>query len=367
MQTLERITNGTAREVHHTRNRTELPLRNGKRKKDYGAQRCRNSFLKTSFSNTVPGFLVKDGGGEPYNVLTGENYRYLLASYQRYAELSGETPSHIPGRSIGESIDHLVYDMETLLKNNARVNIEQAGERLYFNLWKYHKWGEYTLYYFPVKFVENLDPVLKRVAISFINGMAGANGISTVLEGDETEMVLDWIETAEQDEPETATRNRLATVRSYRVGKIRRLLERVERKSYYKNLPAAIRRYSPQNEWEAVLLKLMEEGLQFLYPEKPIMHYCYDPYFEENPDYLPMGLDRQIRIAYDIYDVVTEYLEEYYNSEYQETYNLVPATTMKLSPETDNLFKMEDDYPERFFKWSDRFINHIVQKENGKE
>lgn len=40
--------------------------------------------------------------------------------------------------------------METLLKDNVGVNIEQNQQHLYFNLWKYHQWGEYTLYYFPV-------------------------------------------------------------------------------------------------------------------------------------------------------------------------------------------------------------------------
>lgn len=131
----------------------------------------------------------------------------------------GVKAQHIPGRNIGESIDRLVYDMETLLKDNAGVNLEQKGQQLFFNLWKCHQWGEYTLYYFPVKFVEELNPELKRIAISFINGMANANGIATILDGDETDMVLDWLETEEWDEPETETRNRLATVRSYRKGK----------------------------------------------------------------------------------------------------------------------------------------------------
>lgn len=234
-------------------------------------------------------------------------------------------------------------------------------------LTKYHQWGEYTLYYFPVKFVEALNPVLKRISISFICDMANANGIATILDGEETDMVLDWLETAEWDEPETDTRNRLATIRSYRKGKVRRLLKRVEKTSYYKNLPAAIRKYSPKDKWETTLLELMTEGVQFLFPEKPIMHYCYDPYFEEEPDYWPMGLDRQIRIAYDIYDIVTESLENQYNSERQETYDLIPVTTMKISPETDSLFRMEDDYPERFFRWADKFINHISNKEDGKE
>ena len=368
MQTLERIPDGTTCKVHHTRNRASLPLRNGKGKKDCGAQRCRNRFLSTVFSGIVPGFLIKDHAGEPFNILTDENYRFLLGSYRKYAELMGAKAQHVPGRSIGESINQLVYDMETLLKDNVGVNIEQNGQRLYFNLWKYHQWGEYTLYYFPVKFVEELNPALRRIAISFISGMAKANGIATVLDGDETETVLDWIETEDRNEPEDDVRRRNALVRSYRSGKISRLLRQVEKTSYYKDLPAAMRKYSPRDKWEAALLELMSEGLQFLHPEKPIMHYCYDPYFEEVPDYRPMGLDRQIRITYDIHDIVTESLEDQYNSDRQETYDLIPVTTMEISPETDSLFKMDDDYPERFFRWADRFINHISKnKEDGEE
>ena len=51
MQTLKRISDGAACKVHHTRNRTSLPLRNRKTEKDCGAQRCRNRFLNTVFSN----------------------------------------------------------------------------------------------------------------------------------------------------------------------------------------------------------------------------------------------------------------------------------------------------------------------------
>lgn len=368
MQTLERIPDGTACKVHHTGNRAGIPLRNRKEKKDCGAQRCRNRFLSTVFSGTVPGFLIKDHAGGTFNILTDGNYRFLLGSYTRYAELMGAEARHVPGRTVGESIGRLVYDMETLLKDNAGVNIEQDGQRLYFNLWKHHQWGEYTLYYFPVKFVEELSPALRRIAISFINGMADANGIATVLDGDDMEAVLDWLETADRDGPEDDVRSRLATVRSYRNGKAAKLLRRVESTSYYRNLPAAMRRYTPQDRWEADLLGLMTEGLQFLRPEKPIMHYCYDPYFEEDPDYRPMELDRQIRITYDIHDIVTGGLVDQYNSDRQETYDLVPVTTMAISPETDSLFRMDDNYPERFFRWADRFINHISDnKEYGEQ
>lgn len=57
-------------------------------------------------------------------------------------------------------------------------------------------------------------------------------------------------------------------------------------------------------------------------------------------------------------DMVSEYLVDYYNNNSQETYDIIPITTCALSPETDRLFIM-DDYPERFFKWADEFINIV--------
>ena len=54
--------------------------------------------MNTVFSNCVPGFLVKDYEGKPFNILTEDNYEYLLGSYLRYAELTGVKARHVlPG------------------------------------------------------------------------------------------------------------------------------------------------------------------------------------------------------------------------------------------------------------------------------
>ena len=50
---------------------------------------------------------------------------------------------------------------------------------------------------------------------------------------------------------------------------------------------------------------------------------------------------------------------DYYNSCSRESYDIIPVTPLDLSPETGELFRM-DDYPERFFKWADKFINIII-------
>lgn len=52
----------------------------------------------------------------------------------------------------------------------------------------------------------------------------------------------------------------------------------------------------------------MKEGLDFLSPEHGIMQYSYDPFYEEEPECLPMYLHQQIRVVYDSNDMVTDYL-----------------------------------------------------------
>ena len=133
----------------------------------------------------------------------------------------------------------------------------------------------------------------------------------------------------------------------------------MERKCYYKNLPKALDRYKARNDYERSLVSAMKEGLQFLSPKRGIMEYCYDPFYEEEPEFHPMYLYQQIRVIYDSYDMVTDYLVNCYNSHSRETYDIIPVTTLALSPETGELFRM-DDYPERFFKWADKFINIIM-------
>lgn len=215
------------------------------------------------------------------------------------------------------------------------------------------------MYYFPVKFVEDLGPELRRISITFIHQLMKANGIQTVLDEDDTDYVLTWISEGIPDETAEERRNHLKLLHSYENGRIQALLRRVEDRCYYKNLPKALDRYEPQNDYERSLVSAMKEGLDFLSPEHGIMEYSYDPFFEEEPECLPMYLHQQIRVVYDSNDMVTDYLVDYYNSYSRETYDIIPATTLALSPETEKLFCM-DDYPERFLQWADKFINIII-------
>lgn len=350
---------GTAGNAHHRADTTGCTARGRQGRTDCGSKRGRNSFLSTPLTPIAQGNLVVDTyDGNGINVITRENYEFLRDSFFNYALLLKKEATHTPGNSIGESIAKLYNEMDELVGDGMNLNIEQKNGRLYFNLWKCHNWGELTLYYFPVKFLESLNPTLRRISITFIHNLMRANGISTILEEDDTDYVLMWLQEDDPQEEEEDTKKRMKLVQSYGKGKIGRLLKRVGDKSYYKDLPRALENYAPQNDFERSIVGLMKKGLPFLNPEHGIMQYGYDAFYEEEPDYQPMRLEQQIRVVYDTSDIVSEYLVDYYNSSRQETYDIIPITTCALSPETDRLFIM-DDYPERFFKWADEFINII--------
>lgn len=359
MCTIGRTSVGTARKAHHRPDRTECTTRCEQDRTDYGSKRGRNSFLNTALAPIAQKSIVVDSyGSNGINVITQENYEFLRDSFFNYALLLKQEAVHTPGKSIGASIGNLYDEMDKLVGEGMNVNIEQDNGRLYFNLWKCHKWGELTLYYFPMKFVESLNSTLRRISITFIHKLMRANGISTILDEEDTDYIFMWLKEDDSQEEEEETVKRLELVRSYEKGKIGRLLKHVEKKSYYKDLPKALEKYTPQNDFERSIVGAMKKGLPFLNPEHGIMQYGYDAFYEEEPDFQPMRLDQQIRVVYDCDDMVSEYLVDYYNNNSQETYDIIPITTCALSPETDRLFIM-DDYPERFFKWADEFINIV--------
>ena len=320
MCTVGRISSETAGKPYHQPDKAGIPTGSKQDRKNYGSKRGCNSFLNMAFSPIAPQKVIREGyDGISHNLITQENYEFLRDSYFRYAELLYVAAPHNPGRSFGEGIVNLYQEMEALLDENVSINYEERNGRLYFNLWQPHTWGEYTLYYFPVKFVEELNPKLRRIALSFLHHLMVENGFSTINNEDDTDWVFDMFsqDDAGEDEQEQAERRKL--LQSYKSGRIYKLLDRVWRKSYYKDLPKAIDRYECQNGMEQELIDLMRQGLEFIDPDKSIMSYAYDPLFDEEPDYYPMGLEQQIRVIYDTKDVITDYLIDFYNMSRQET------------------------------------------------
>lgn len=359
MQAVGTIADTFTGTVYHKPDRAQRSKRRGQEKTDYGTQRCRNSFLKTRFAPVAPTVVTRDWNGKEHNYITGENYAYLLKSALKYASLAGVDLKHHPGNSIGEGISNLYDELDKVI-GDIYLNIEPYEDKLQFVLWKYHPWGEYTFYWLPVKFIETLNPELKRIAHSFIHEFTRSNGMETTNESPDVEWVLESMkdELREYDSKDRKRNRKL--IHSYESGKIHKLMNRIKTWTYYKNLPAALKRYAPANEFERGLITIFQEGLQFIGRDKPsIMSYGYDPLEDEERDYYPVGIDRMIRVIYDQDDFVTECLEDWANSELRESYDISPATRYTITPDTEDFFSM-DEYPNKFFKWFDKLCTLIA-------
>lgn len=362
MQAIGTIGSGGTCPLYHLPNRAKRPLRDFPTKTSSGSFGSRYAFLTATLKPIYTQQLFCDWDDEKRNYITQENYNYLRDSYFRYAQLLDKVSHHKPGKSVGESIHNLYHEMRALIGDQISVNIEFEGNRLCFKLWKTHQWGAYTLYWFPVKFVETLNVKLRRIAITFLHELMDSNRLDVMHETDDFEFMLEMFSCdIDGCEDEKERKGYVALLNSYQEGgRAYRLLERVKRKAYYKNLPSALQRYQPQNEYERTLIDLMREGLQFIGTDKPsITGYCYDPYHDPEMDYPPMDLGQQIRFIYDTNDTINEYMIDHFNVNCQEAYELVPTTTLDLSPETAAPFAM-GDCPERFFRWADRFTYHIT-------
>lgn len=299
------------------------------------------------------------------NLITHENYEYLRDSYLRYAQLLHVDVKHNPGNNCGEGIINLYEEMNALVGPSLNVNFELSDSgHLSFALWHTHHGGKYNLYWLPVRFIERLRPKFRRLVITFLHELMHSNRISDITASDDAEYVFEWMnENACCTTYDWEKRDLIDNIRLYDCGRARKLLQRIERRCYFKNLPHALDICIPQDAVEHTLLDIMQDGMQFIGDDKPaIMDYKYNPEHWEDPDFLPLELDRRINLIYTQDDIFTDTLARHIDSISQDSYVVDATSVQYLSPTTERLF-VAGQYPERFFQWADRLIdfsNHII-------
>lgn len=259
----------------------------------YGSRGSRNAFLREPIPAILPRCVT--AACSDTNLITRENYEYLRDSYFRYARLLNVEAPHDPGRDCGDGIAHLYEEMRALVVPTLDVNIELRDcDKLAFALWHAHDWAYYNLYCLPVSFVERLRPQFRRLAITFLHELMRSNRLSAISTSDEADYVFDWMREAASETPHEWEKRELRdNILSYESGRAHRLLQRIEERCYYKNLPRALDKCTPRDDNEQRLLDTMRDGMQFIGSDKPaIMDYDYDHEYQEEPDFMPLELTR---------------------------------------------------------------------------
>ena len=244
-----------------------------------------------------------------------------------------------------------------------QVNLEEKAGRLYFCLYRFHEWPDYTLFWIPIDFIEKISVPVRCIVREFIRRFIRHHGLNMVKETWYYELALeelrDWKERDPDASPQEIRQNNLLA-ESYETGKISKALKRMEGKPFCVRLEDKIRECRTEAKRERELLGLVSEGLELITPDNPcLIQYYYDWAYEKEPNFPPIGLDTQIMLAYSNNDMLAENMESYFNSDCRETYSITPVTYMYQRPESDRLFRM-DDYPERLSKWMQRFMQHIT-------
>ena len=365
MQNAIRITNGGTGRIDH-QGRRPLVHRtgyDGPGKKKTAATGERNAFLTGRFLPIAADYLVEDEtGGACVNLTTSENFDYLYRSALRYADLMNVRLPFRARKGSGPRINitALYKALDETLPEH--VNLEERAGRLHFCLYRFHDWPDHTLFWLPVDFTENLPVPLRRIVREFIRQFVRYHGLNAVTETWYYELAVEELDDWKNRDPEASPQTirkykRLAE--SYLSGKIAKTLNRMEGKPFCTDLEEKVRKYRAAVKEERELLELIREGMGLITPGNPcIMQYGYDWAYERSPDFPPIDLDCQIMLAYSNNDTLTENMECYFNSDYRETYAIIPVTSMYLTPETDRLFRM-DDYPERLSGWMERFTQCI--------
>ena len=331
------------------------------KKKGCGARRCHPAFLSQAIQRKAPKKVVRSEWVKDYNYLTRANYIYLLRSVENYARLLGKDYTHTPGESVGGGIANLYRELQELVGPDVSINFHTNDKRLYFTLWDQYEWGGYNVYWIPVSFVEKLPERMRRLAISFLHRFRKSQRIGTVNMSDDLDFIKEWkYDCAAEYEDDGDRKSYLKYLESYEPGgRIYKLLERIEKRCYHKNLPAALDRYIPASEYERDLVALMKEGLRFIGDDVPnIFQYAYDVGHDEDRDEHPLTPDQMILFIYESDDLIEgygEYVDDIYNN-YDAIY---PCATLDLAPNTGELLGKEA-FPKEFFTYMDK-LNEFIR------
>lgn len=351
--------------AHYRTGRKRVPPRYRPKEENDGSGRGRHAFLSQRVPLIAPDRVTRDTDVKNFNFVNRPNYEYLLDSARRYAGLSGGSIVHYPEDSPGAGIISVYRQLKELVGDGIEVNIQPHDSRLEFVLWDRYDWGEHSLYWIPLQFIERLPNPLKRLTISFFHQFDESMRFGTPDDSDEFTYAMEWqhecLDGLDEDERE----ENLKDLESHRKGgKAYKFLERIKKQNYYKNLPRALAKYEPQNDDERKLIAIMQEGMKFIGDDVPtIFQYEYDEYYDDDDYEDCVRLEQRFMLIYNYENCVIRGYIDYLNDIAGNYHEVFPCATLILSPDTNELLS-KDAFPGELFRYLDKLREFISNQEN---
>ena len=344
--------------------RKRRPAPDGKGKKAGGARRLGHAFLtkpilplgqeKVHYKSQLADGAV--------NVVNKANYCYLRDSVARYVGLSKRRFTHKQGETYGTGIARLYDDLRRIVPPQVEINIEYNDGRLQFVLWSQSPFGDHSIYWLPMYFLDELSTTVKRVVLNFFQRLRQTTGMITTNNSEDVEMILEWIRESMYDMNEEDRQCDETLIEEYECGgEVHNKMCDIERPPEPMDLACELQKLRPRKEKIKKLVELLKEGLPFLSPDAPrLMDMAYDPY-KDDRDTDSMYAEKLIRFIWHPNDRMTDELESHLNCEYEsDVYMAIPATVLRLTPDTNEVFA-KNTYPKELYAFLDKLIP-LLQK-----
>ena len=149
------------------------------KKTEVATGRKPNAFLTGKVPPIATDYYMESNTDETEtNLTTSENFDFLYRSALRYAGLAGIKLPFRPrkGGSPRMNIAGLYRAMDEALPE--QVNLEEKAGRLYFCLYRFHEWPDYTLFWIPIDFIEKISVPVRGIVREFIRRFIRHHGLN---------------------------------------------------------------------------------------------------------------------------------------------------------------------------------------------
>lgn len=351
MQTIERDIRISSAPWQDSAERTgKLPENRYKRKKEKSHSRVQdpgNDFLKEQFNDIS---LIDN---DP--LFSEKNYAYLYDSARNYAGLLENefTEAYEP-----KEFRKLYTALDSIIPQGQVLSLSEREGLLYFSVSE----PSYSnmLFYIPCEIVDKTEGKFREILLEFFRILKFTQGLQAQKDSYHCDGLFQEIEMYE-DEGIEVRHEHLDLLKSYNDGAIGKTLSLInEHPEYAPNeLRSILAKYEPASDREEKVLKLIDEGLELMEPEIPILRYAKA--FDLDPDgYIPMGAEELIMIVYADDWMVGQMIESVNVSCSECEPELFCVGDLDLTPQTDCLMR-KDGFVESFISWVLKLCNELYE------